>query len=177
MTALEDRLRERFASVEEPSLVASPDLVRRVRTAHRRRQVLPLAFGTAAVGALSSTLLLQKAPGEPSLAGSEPSPTVTAAPSRGPCSVERLLAHGGPKSIAEFRWPSGAQILALRAPAQNCPILVMLSTPEVLEEDRAAAAARWGDDIVLQPRDDTVSLPVGSAPAPTPLTSEPGSTR
>lgn len=163
MTALEDRLRERFASVAEPELSAPRDLVRRVRAAHRRRQVVPLALGAAAVGAVSAALL-QVTPGEPARTASGSTPSPAADPSRGPCNVERLLARGGPKSIVEFQWPSGARVVTLRA--ARCPVYVMLSTAEVRDVDRAAAESRWGDDIVLLPRDETVNSPMGGAPTP-----------
>jgi hypothetical protein len=159
---LEDRLRERFADAPVPELCAPSDLLLRVRAAHRRRRALPLIGGAcvAATGSAAFLLLMSGSSPSQSLTPAAPTSSPAVAASQEPCTADSLLATGGPRSIVHFRWPSGAKGVILRFAPANCPAELMLSTATVAEEDRAAAEARWGNNVVLLPFDPRVATRV-----------------
>ena len=170
MKDLEDLLRRQLAQTREPHLTAPADLARTLRRrAQRRRTAVPAAAGVVALVGTGATALWLRdgsSRGPQTVIAGSPSP----APPSPRCSVPELISQGGPKSMVEFRWPSGARLLSLQTPAENCPIVLTLSSETLDPADVEAAERRWGANVRLLPYDPKGTLqPAGSdQPTPTP---------
>ncbi len=153
MTDLEDALRRQLAALPDPALTPQPGLARTLRRrAHRRSVTLTASTGAVAlvaVGATATALRHEPRRASEVIVGAPPTGSTSPSPSARPCSVPELLAQGGPKSMADFEWPSGATLVLLTAPAENCPIDLMLSSAQLAPEDVAAAEQRWGANVHL----------------------------
>jgi len=149
MTGLEELLRRELARTREPDLVVPPGLAAALRRrAHRRRTAVPAAAGLVVlVSGAAAALSARTSPERDRQSVVATAPTSTPTTGSDTCSVPELIAQGGPKSMVEFDWPSGATIVYLRS--EGCPIEVMLSSPRLAIEDIEAAERRWGSNIRL----------------------------
>jgi hypothetical protein len=172
MTGLEDLLRRQLSQTPEPELSVPPGMTATLRRrVHRRRMAIPAVTGLVGLaGAGAAMLAAQERAGRDLHAVLVASPATTPSPAMRQCNVADLIAQGGPKSMVDFRWPSGARLLALQVPAANCPIELTLSSETLDPQDVEAAERKWGANVRLLPYDPNGSLqPVDSAiPSPTP---------
>lgn len=155
MNDLEELLRRQLARATEPDLVVPPDLARVLRRrAQRRRVAVPAATGALALaGAGTIALATRERPAADRRSVVVAATPSTPTPSPRQCSVPELLAAGGPKSMVEFRWPSGATLVLLHTPEEPCPIELMLSSTTLDAQDVQAAERRWGSNVRLVPYD------------------------
>lgn len=155
MIELEDLLRSQLTRMPEPSLHVPVGLAEVLhRRMHRRRVAVPAVAGVFAITTGGAAALVSRGrPADDRHAVVAAEPTPTPSPTARQCSVPDLIAQGGPKSMVEFRWPSGARLLSLQTPAENCPIELMLSSETLAPEDVEAAERRWGANVRLRPYD------------------------
>lgn len=152
MSRMEEAVRARFQEISEPDLRPSPDLLLRVRRAHRRQdmRISGLLLGVSAVAGVAVTSLVADAPAsrQDMITPSAPSPTPSASQEAG-CAGSHEPASAVVREIFAFEWPSGSAVATVRSD-NGCDYVVGLVTTTVSEADKHAAAERWGDLVRLE---------------------------